>query len=189
MHKALASYIKQDIDVTDEELSRILSCFRPLTVKKQEVLLNRGQVNRQINFVTKGCLRLFFIDEKGEEATRYLAFENHFATALVSFISQEPSMEYVQALEDSEVLCIEKPDFERLLETVRNWEKFYRHYLESAYTTNTNRLMSFITMDAQERYRLLLEKNPEVVLRLSNKIVANYLNISQETLSRLKSRV
>lgn len=189
MHEPLASYIKQDIDVTDEELNRILSCFRPLKIKKQEVLLNRGQVNRQINFVTKGCLRIFFIDEKGEEATRYLAFENHSATALVSFISGEPSMEYVQALEDSEVLCIEKPDFERLLESVRSWEKFYRHYLESAYTTNTNRLMSFITMDAQERYRLLLEKNPEVVLRLSNKIVANYLNISQETLSRLKSRL
>jgi CRP-like cAMP-binding protein len=189
MYASLASYIKQDITVSDEELNTILSCFKPLSIKKQEVLLNRGQVNRQINFVTKGCLRIFFIDEKGEEATRYLAFETNFATALVSFISQEPSLEYVQALEDSELLYIEKKDFEFLLDTIKNWEKFYRHYLESAYTTNTNRLMSFITMDAQERYRLLLEKNPEVVQRLSNKIVANYLNLSQETLSRLKSKV
>lgn len=189
MHGQFASYIKQEIEVGDQDLALILSYFKSRSARKNETLLSQGEVNGYINFVIKGCLRIFFIDEKGEEATRYLAFENNFATALVSFISQEPSLEYVQALEDTDYLSISHKDFHYLLEQVKNWEKFYRHYLESAYTTNTNRLMSFITMDAQERYRLLLKQNPAVVQRLSNKIVANYLNISQETLSRIKSRI
>jgi FixJ family two-component response regulator len=75
------------------------------------------------------------------------------------------------------------------LEIIPEWEKFYRSYLENAYVTNTNRLMSFITMDATERYRQLLSQSPIIVKRLPNKMVASYLNISQETLSRLKSKV
>jgi FixJ family two-component response regulator len=75
-----------------------------------------------------------------------------------------------------------------LLKIIPQWEKLYRHYLEYAYVTNTNRLMSFITLDATERYRQLLAQNPNVVMRMPNKMVASYLNISQETLSRLKSK-
>lgn len=189
MYDQFASYIKNEIEISDKELSKILSYFKQDQVKKNDFLLNHGQVNDHINFVIKGCLRIFFIDEKGEDATRYFAFENNFATALVSFISQDPSLEYVQALEDTSFLYITRNDFHYLLETVPNWEKFYRHYLESAYTTNTNRLMSFITMNAQERYVQLLTHNPKIIQRLPNKIVANYLNISQETLSRLKSKI
>ena len=80
-------------------------------------------------------------------------------------------------------------DFYHLLEIIPSWEKFYRHYLEYAYVNNTNRLMSFLTQDATERYRQLLEINPKIVQRLPNKIVATYLNMSQETLSRLKSKL
>ncbi len=97
-------------------------------------------------------------------------------------------MEFVQAVEQTEVLSINKTDFYQLLEIIPRWEKLYRHYLEYAYVTNTNRLMSFITADAMERYQELLSKNPIVVKRLSNKMIASYLNISPETLSRLKSK-
>ena len=188
MHQQLADYIEKQVQINPVDLEKILSYFKSMYVKKNHIILNEGEVNTRIQFVTKGCLRIFFIDEKGEEATRYFAFENNFATALVSFIAQQPSLEFVQALEDTELLYISYVDFQYLLETYPSWEKFYRHYLESAYTTNTNRLMSFITMNAQERYNELMKQNPKVIQRLSNKIVANYINVSQETLSRLKSK-
>ncbi|WP_315814420.1 hypothetical protein [Paraflavitalea speifideaquila] len=75
-----------------------------------------------------------------------------------------------------------------MLKIIPGWEKLYRSYLEMAYVNNTNRLMSFITLDATERYRQLPDENPVVVQRLSNKMTASYLNVSQETLSRLKSK-
>jgi len=92
-------------------------------------------------------------------------------------------------LEPTEIYYICHKDFYHLLDLIPQWEKFYRLYLEIAYVTNTKRLMSFLMQDALEKYRLLLDENPMVVRRLSNRIVASYLNISQETLSRLKSKL
>ncbi|WP_212005167.1 Crp/Fnr family transcriptional regulator [Chitinophaga sp. HK235] len=189
MYDQLVDYIKSRITVSEQELEVILSYFKPVKLKKNELLLTHGQTSQRTFFVGTGCLRIFFITEEGQDATRYFAFEGQFATALVSFITSEPSEEFMQAVEDSEVFYITHKDFYHLLEVIPQWEKFYRSYLEIAYVTNTRRLMSFLTLDAKEKYRLLLEENPNIVRRLSNKMVASYLNISQETLSRLKSKI
>lgn len=188
MYEQLTKFIKDKIEISEEDLETILSYFKSISVKKNEFLVSEGEFGKQLFFVTKGCIRIFFINEEGQESTRFLAFENHFASALVSFITENSSMEYVQALEESELLYINRNDFFALLKSHPIWEKFYRHYLEFAYVTNTNRLMSFITMDAKTRYENLLKERPIVVKRLPNKVVASFLNISQETLSRLKSR-
>lgn len=189
MHELLTAYIRARITVTDEELAAILSYFRPITAKKDELLIRYGTVHQRTFFVLKGCLRICFINDAGQEATRYFAFENQFATALVSFITGDPSQEFIQAIEDCELLWIGQKDFYALLDIVPAWEKFYRSYLEKAYVNNTNRLRSMTTLDAADRYRQLLAQNPQVVQRLPNRIVASYLNISQETLSRLKSKI
>jgi len=189
MHELLTNYLREQIKVSEEELTTILSCFKPLKAKKNELLLTQGQTSQRSYFVGKGCLRIYFLNEDGQDATRYFAFENQFATALVSFITGDPSDEFIQAVEPTELLYISHKDFFHLLDIIPQWEKFYRSYLEGAYVNATRRLMSFITLDAVERYRQLLEQNPVIVRRLPNKMVASYLNISQETLSRLKSRV
>jgi len=188
MQEQLATYIKNRISVSEEELSSILSFYKPLQLKKQEILMGEGDPSRRMFFVVKGCLRVFFIKEDGTEVARRIVFENNFSTTLVGFITGKPSLEYTQALEPTVLLYITRDDFYSLLETIPQWEKFYRQYLEYAYVNNTNRLMSFITQDAAERYRQLLEECPQIVQRLPNKVVASYLNISPETLSRLKSK-
>lgn len=189
MLEQLANYINKTIKVNEEELNTILSYFNPLRLQKNELLLTHGQISQRTFFVSKGCLRIFFINEEGQDATRYFAFENQFATALVSFITGEPSEEFIQATEQTELLYISHKDFYFLLDKIPQWEKFYRSYLEMAYVNNTKRLMSFLTQDATEKYRQLLDENSIIVRRLPNKIVASYLNISQETLSRLKSKI
>jgi len=189
MYEQLAKYILSKVAVNDRQLETILSYFKVLISQKNEILLTEGDTCKRMHFVGKGCLRVYFIQEDGLEATRHLAFENSWATALMSFIKQSPSKEYIQAVEQTELLYISHNDFYYLLDTIPGWEKFYRSYLESAYINNTDRLMSFITMDAAERYKLLLQENPIIVQRLPNKMVASYLNISQETLSRLKSKI
>lgn len=186
--KQLIDYIQDRIEVNDEELDVILSFFQYEKLKKGEQLSSSGVNSQKLYFVCKGCLRIFYINEAGQDATRFFAFENQFATALVSFINSSPTSEYLQALEISEVYSITHSDFYNLLELVPKWEKFYRQYLEFAYVNNTNRLHAMVTMDASERYNELLKQNPQIVQRLPNKIVASYLNISQETLSRIKSK-
>lgn len=188
MYEQLSNYIREKITISDEDLDQVLSFFKMMQVKKNEIIISPGETSQRIYFVDKGCLRIFFLTEGGTEATRHFAFENQFATALVSFITNEISKEFVQAIEDTNLYYISQKDFYHLLQIIPQWEKLYRHYLEYAYVSNTNRLMSFITLDATERYRQLLAQNPGVVMRMPNKIVASYLNISQETLSRLKSK-
>jgi CRP-like cAMP-binding protein len=186
---ALVQYIRERVAVTDAEMETILSCFKLYKAKKNELLIRQGQTSQRTFFVGKGCLRIYFLNEEGQDATRLFAFENHFATALVSFITGEPSQEFIQAVEPTELLYIVQKDFYHLLKIIPAWSTFYQVYLEKAYVNNTNRLMSFITQDATERYRQLLARHPHIVQRLPNKMVASYLNISQETLSRLKSKV
>ncbi len=189
MHDQLTAYIRKRIAIDDEDLGRVLSCFRELQLARHQILQGEGDPARRMFFVVRGCLRVFFIKEDGTDVTRRIVFENAFSTTLVGFITREPSMEYTQALEPTTLLYIPREEFYALLDTVPCWEKFYRQYLEYAYVTNTNRLMSFITLSATERYRQLLLDDPRIVQRLPNKIVASYLNISPETLSRLKSSV
>jgi CRP-like cAMP-binding protein len=189
MYEQLVTYIRERIHISNEDLDRVLSCYKPLQLKKHEILLSEGDPSRRMFFVLQGCLRVFFIKEDGTEVTRRIVFENNFSTTLVGFITRQPSLEYTQALEPTTLLYITRDEFYALLDSIPDWEKFYRQYLEHAYVNNTNRLMSFITQDAVERYRQLLQENPEIVRRLPNRIVASYLNISPETLSRLKSRI
>ena len=188
MNDQLSKYIRDRVDIDDEQLAVVLSYFNPLSIKKKALVTMEGNRARRMYFVVKGCLRVYFVKPDGAEVTRRFAFENWFSTSLVSFINGEPLTESTQAIEDSELLYITRDDFYALLEIVPSWAKFYQKYLEYAYVTNTNRLQSLVTLDAAERYKLLLSENPEIVLRLPNKLVANYLNISQEALSRLKSK-
>lgn len=189
MYSLLAEKISQITSIDEEGMEIVLSYFKYFQIKKEEILLNEKEHSSRIYFVVKGCLRIYFLQADGTEATRYIAFENNFASNLVGLITGECSEEYIQALESSELLYIYFRDFQSLLSRVPGWEKFYIYYLENAYVNNTRHLMSFLTMDATERYKQLLEQNPAVVQRLSNRMVANYLGISQESLSRLKGRL
>ena len=185
----LAAYLKKNIDFDEEDLKIILSYFKNVKKNKNEILLAHGKVSEFSYFVKKGCLRIYFINNEGKDSTRYIAFENQFATALVSFITKEPAEEIIQAIENSELLCISHNDFRHLIKIVPKWKDFYTIYLEKAYVNNSKRLMSFTTLGAAERYDQLFKINPNIVKRLPNKIVASYINISNETLSRLKSKI
>ncbi len=187
-YNQLASFIKKNIDIDDENLKTVLSYFKTIKKSKNQTLLPSGKNSQVSYFVIKGCLRLFYIDEEGKDITRYIAFENQFATELVSFITKQPAQESIQAIEDSELLYITHEDFRYLVEIIPKWRDFYNIYLEKAYVNNSKRLISFTTLNALERYKQLFEINPNIVKRLPNKIVASYINISQETLSRIKSK-
>jgi CRP-like cAMP-binding protein len=189
MYTQLGKYITDRVTINEEHLQVIISHFKPLTLKKNEVINNLGSPARRMYFVNKGCLRVYFIKAEGAEVTRRFAFENTFSTSLTSFITGEPLTEITKAIEPTELLYISREDFYGLLDVIPAWEKFYRNYLEFAYVNNTKRLQSLATQDAAERYKLLLKESPHMVLRLSNKLVANYLNLSQEALSRLKSKI
>ena len=189
IHLELTNFIKKNINIEEEDLNTVLSYFEEIKSAKNDILLANGKNSQGSYFVKKGCLRLFYLDENGKDVTRYIAFENQFATELISFITKQPAQETIQVIENSELLYITHEDFRHLMHTIPVWKDFYNIYLEKAYVNNSKRLISFTTLDAAERYKQLFKINPHIVKRLPNKIVASYINISQETLSRLKSKI
>ncbi|NLU96127.1 Crp/Fnr family transcriptional regulator [Chitinophaga sp. Ak27] len=181
----LADLIRKITPLSEEQLADTLSYFKQVTAKKNELLLEEGMVADKLFFIAKGCLRLSY----GNESTRFMAFENTFLTSIVSFISRKPAPEYIQAVETSELLVITHHDFFKLREIMPGWDKIYIYILEYGLTVINSKLSSLLTQNAAERYRSLLQNNPELIQRLSNANLAAYLNISPETLSRLKSHI
>jgi CRP-like cAMP-binding protein len=170
------------------EQTLLLSKFKCVSARKNHVLLTSGEVCKYAYFICRGCLRTYFINEKGEEKTRYIAFENKFVSAFASFITQAPSTECVQVLEDSELLKIRQVDFYELVDSNAFFATLYRQSLEQSQVFATWRIETMISMTAKERYENLLERMPQVILRLSNRHVASFLGITQESLSRLKKK-
>jgi CRP-like cAMP-binding protein len=147
-----------------------------------------GDVCPYIYFVNSGCLRIYMMDVNGKGIypvfsdrgqVRYGVPELHFAGAITGLYPKHRA--YRSALHQLH-------DFRELLDTIPGWERVYRINLEMDYIASIKRIESLITMDATQRYKQLMETTPTLIQRLPNKIIADYLGISQETLSRLKSK-
>ncbi|MFA6249221.1 MAG: Crp/Fnr family transcriptional regulator [Mucilaginibacter sp.] len=187
-YQHLRQFISTHMQIDEAGLDVFCKKFRHKTTKRNEVLLHAGEINPYIYFVNSGCLRVFMLDVNGKESTRFLVTERRFGTAFPSFNLQEPSLAAIQSIEPGEILYINHHDFNDLLDTFPGWEHLYRVSLEKDYIASIKRIESLITMDARQRYQLLMQTNPTLIQRLPSKIIADYLGISQETLSRLKSK-
>lgn len=189
MYQLLEQYLRKHADISDEEIAAFCSRLKFKKAKRGEILLEAGDVCRYVYFVGKGCLRVYLMDRGGRESTRMLIPEGWFGTAFPSFILQEPSQAFIQSIGASELFYLTYKEFRSLSDVFPAWEKIYLANLEQSYIASIKRIESLITMNAKERYALLMEDNPELIQKLPSKIIADYLGISQETLSRLKSKV
>jgi CRP-like cAMP-binding protein len=187
-NELLKRYLQANVPFTDEQLDKVVKLFKPKTVKRGELLLSAGDSCKELYFVNKGCIRTYYLTRDGKERTRYLAFDGIVGTALASFITQKPSFEFVDAIENSELLSISRSHFYQLVADVNEWSVFYQKLLEFAYTYQNKRIEDLVTLTAKERYDAILKNHPEYIQRLPNHILASYLDMSQETLSRLKSK-
>ena len=188
-YQPLASYLLRKYEIDEEKLQRILSFFKPVKVSRKQVLIQYNDVCRTYYFINTGCLRLFTVNNAGIETSRYFAFEGMFATALPSFIDQKPALEYLQAIEKSELLAISRKDFFYLVDTTTEFSQIYREILELGFVNAQKRIYGFQGFDALEKVKWVIESQPNFLLRVSNKMAASYLGISPSTLSRAKSRL
>lgn len=188
MKDKLRTVLKIFADFEECELEEISACFQPKSVKKNDILLHEGSVCKEFYFIHSGCIRTFFIDKNGHEKTRYVMLDNHIGTALTSFIAQEPSIEFLETLDETELLAISHSNFFRLNEKMISWKIFYQRILEMAYSFQNRKIEQLTTLTAKQRYDKVLNESPVFIQRLSNRVLASYLDIREETLSRLKSK-
>lgn len=181
-------YIEKNTTLPKEHLDAVTNCFHYFEATKNEIIIPQNKISKKLFFVKKGCLRVVCTRDNGQEWTRQIATENDFITIFPSFIEQNISASYLQAVETSSLYYISHKDFIRLNATIPAWRLFYTRVLETTYVNSIKRIEQLITMSGKHLYDDFRSNQNELMARLPNKVLASYLGLTQETLSRLKAK-
>ncbi|MGN6211389.1 Crp/Fnr family transcriptional regulator [Parafilimonas sp.] len=187
MHE-LQEHINRFITISSEELNEVLQYFIPLQFKKKQNLLTEGNICKNNYFTVKGCLRLFFINEKGIEQTTQFAIENWWLADYTSFEKQQPSLYNIQAVEKSNVLALSYTNQEKLLQQHPVMERYFRLIHQRAHAAAQFRIKSLYSLSREELYKLFSSAYPEFVQRIPQYLLASFLGFSPEYLSEIRRK-
>jgi CRP/FNR family transcriptional regulator, anaerobic regulatory protein len=188
MLEQIKQSISQYITLNKEELDFFFSLLTVKVLNKKELLFRSGQNCRNIYFINKGCIRYYYLVD-GEEKTAQFFFENGWYTDYESFLSGDPSENFVDAIEDTELLCLEKSNLEKLYSTIPKFERFGRIVAENAYLGIRYRTKTLTNLTAEERYLKLIKERPKIFDRVPQYYIASYLNIKPQSLSRIRKNI
>ncbi|MDE3183567.1 MAG: Crp/Fnr family transcriptional regulator [Bacteroidota bacterium] len=189
MFELFLASVKEHISITDQEFEFCKTLFIPKKLRKRQYLLQEGDVCRYTAFVEKGMLRTFTVDDKGNEPILQFSMEGWWVTDLYSYLTDEPSRYNIEALEDCELLLITKPSWETLLEKVPAFEKYFRILIQNNLIATQRRLISSMTESAEDQYTKLIDNFPTCLQRVPQHMIASFLGITPETLSRIRSQM
>lgn len=181
--------ISKHIQLNREEADFFVSLLQHKTVKRKEYLLKQGSTCKTENFVVKGCLRTYTVDDNGFEHILSFGVEDWWVGDLYSFLTRRPSQFFIDALEDTEILQITKENLDRLYEQVPQFERFFRIIFQNAFIAQQDRINQNLSAAAEQRYLSFINKYPMLEQRLSQKQVAAYLGITPVFLSMLRRKL
>lgn len=183
----LIQHIRKFISLSESEADAVLSYFETEAFKKKQLLLEEGQIAIKQYFITKGIVRFYINNSKGVEQTMQFGIENWWITDYLSFQYQTPTYFHIQAVENIEVLSIDRKSFDELLGRVPKLEKYFRLVIQKSFGASQVRIRYLFTMSAEERYRQMNEMFPEFVQRVPQYMLASYLDFSAEFMSKIRA--
>ncbi len=186
MYDLILKNIARFIQLTPDEADRFTSIIKTRTLRKRQYLVQAGDVFRYECFVNKGALRIYHIDNNGQERIVNFAFEGWWTGDMYSFLSGQPALYNVDALEDCELLMIEKNNLEQLYIDIPKFDRFFRILLQNAYIAMQRRISDGMSLSAEQRYIDFLNRYPQFEQRLTLRQIASYLGITPESLSRIR---
>ncbi len=184
----LTDLLKKTAGFTKAEIPIILNCFMPSFLEKKTTILKAGDTAKEIYFVTKGCLRLFY-EKDGKDISAYFFTENMFAGAYDSFVSQRTSRHSIEAYEDCEILKLSRSKLNRLYTQVPKMNEFIRKIIEARFFDLHDLFTSQILDSPEERYLNLLRTRTELISRIPQHHIATFLGITPASLSRIRRRI
>ena len=189
MFELLYKKFSEKITITDEEFEHCKTLFISKKLRRRQYLLQEGDVCKYQAFVEKGILRSYTIDDKGTERIWQFAPEGWWSADLYSYLTGETSNYNIEALEDAELLLITKPSWDLLMEKVPVLEHYFRLLLQNSLVATQRRLMQSLSETAEKKYLQFGNLYPECLQRVPQHMIASYLGITPETLSRLRKKM
>lgn len=190
MHQNLLSYINQyaTSPLTSEEEALIVATFQPKKFRKKQYFLQEGDVCKYAGFIVKGAMRQYSVDDKGVEHIVQLYIENYWANDRESSTMLTPSVYNIDAWEDTDVLLITRADMLDLMAKIPSMAEMIRLMDERNAIANQRRLNSTISNTAEKRYEEFVAHHPKFIQRFPQHLIASFLGITKETLSRIRKQ-
>ncbi len=181
----LRKHIEEIIELTDDEFTKVLAYFRKRTFKKHQIVLHEGDYAKYDFFVLKGLMRVTRLDSHGKEHILQFGMENWWITDAEAFHHKTASTLVVDCLEDTETLSITLENKEKLSGELPKMQTFFLKNTTNGYIALQNRILCFLSSNASDRYHNLLTQYPGLIQRVPKAMIASYLGVTRETLSRL----
>ena len=188
MTNELEKYIKSYFGVVQlDELKEISSLFKVTTIKKGEFFLKTGKQSNKLSFIQSGLLRMFVTTEE-KEITQWISSKGSFVVDLSSFVFETPARYTIQALVDTKLYTIDKEDYNRIGTLISNWNRLEKLFIVRCFSMMEDRILSHLSMTAEERYNLFFESNRELFNQVPLQYIASILGMTPETFSRIRKK-
>ncbi|RBQ07963.1 Crp/Fnr family transcriptional regulator [Pedobacter miscanthi] len=181
----LKSHILKTAQLTDEQFDYLFSHFKPLSFKKGQAIISEGDKVENEYFVVSGCLKAFFINDEIKMYILQFAMPTWWTSDYGALYNHTRATISVDCISDAEVLCLSNDDREKLCREIHQVEHFFRWRTNRGYLASQKRLLSFMNNDTKARYEELLALYPQLYNLVPKHLIAAYLGVSRETLSRL----
>ena len=186
---ALRTTIEQVYPLPEEEMTALLGIWRPQEVKRKVVLVTQGDTSTSLYFVVKGLQRVYYLDDKGREATLVFTYAPSFGGVLDSFLLQQPSRYYYETLTPSTFLKTSFAELDQLMDRYPAIERLIRLGTTATLGGLLERLVEIQAFSSEEKFRALLARSPHILQLVPHKYLANYLGIDATNFSKLVNKV
>ncbi|PWJ44749.1 Crp/Fnr family transcriptional regulator [Sediminitomix flava] len=185
----LINYLKSFNILTDQDIEELITSVKPKKLKKGERLVTQGQICKEGAFIQSGIFRSFYYSKAGEEITYCFIFPNSLISAYSSYITQQKTVENIEAITDAEVLVFHRDKMLELEDKNIRWLKFFKIQAEQAYIDLEYRIFSLQKEKANKKYQQLLDEQPQFLQEIPLNYLASYLGITQRHLSRIRKEM
>lgn len=187
MSQILRQQIERIVQMTDAEFDYVLSHFERKKFKKHQFVVQKGQIVVNDFFILTGCLKSYYSDKNEKEHILQFGMKDWWITDYQAYYGQTTATVNIDCIEDSELLCLSLANREKLCSEMHKIEHFFRKKTNKRNVVLQERILSLMSSNAKERYEKLLQQYPELFQKVPKHLIASYLGVTRETLSRLNS--
>lgn len=180
---------KIKLKLTDTEFQKLSDWFVPIKLENKMQFVKEGQISRNLYFVDSGATHTFIIDKKGETHTVQFGFEGYWVGDMYSFFSGNAAVFNLETLEPTILFAMKHVDFEKACEQIPKFEMFFRILVQKGYLSSLQRIAKSFSEDAEQRYLMLIKNHPDLPQRVPQYLVASYLGIKPQSLSRIRQNL